>query len=263
MSLHSLLNLDQEAFGINIYSPSPAAIEIAAHWGLDFVFIDTEHAVTHVDATLEKLILAARAAHIAPLVRVPDSHPVSLRKTLEMGAEGLIIPQVKSASQVESIIEAAKFPPMGKRGGDGSVRSAMYASRDFDWSAYTAAENRRGKVIPMAESTDFFDHIDDILDVPGIDAIHFGPADFALSCGCTVDYSMSVPEVREAVELLAAQCHERNIKLMLGCSPATPTQLAALRKLNASMFLVGNDMAFINQGCATAHALREGHANGI
>lgn len=250
MSLDSLLDLNREIFGINVYSASPAIIEIAANWGLDFVFIDTEHSVTGIDTTLERLILASRAAKIAPLVRVPDSDPGSLRKSVEMGAEGVIVPQVRSAEQVVEIVGSVKFPPLGRRGGDGSVRSAVYASRDFDWAGYVRRENQRCKVIPMAENIEFFDHIDDILAVPGIDAIHFGPADFALSRGCNVDYTMDTPEIREAVELLAAKCKENAIKIMLGCSPANRSKLEALRRLGASMFLVGNDMAFIDQGCA-------------
>lgn len=255
MYLKNFLNLDHDVFGINVYSASPAVIEIAANWGLDFVFIDTEHSVTNIDATLERLILTARAANISALVRVPDSNPVSLRKTLEMGADGIIVPQVRSASQVAEIIEAVKFPPLGRRGGDGSVRSAIYASRDFQWANYTQEENKRCKIIPMAEHVEFFDHIDAILSTPGIDAVHFGPADFALSCGCEVDYSMKTPEIRDAVELLSAKCHEYKVRIMLGCSPVNRFQLDELRLLGATMFLVGNDMAFINQACAKIHKL--------
>lgn len=258
MYLDSFLNLDHDVFGINVYSASPAIIEIAANWGFDFVFIDTEHSATGIDPTLEKLILAARAAKISPLVRVPDSNHVGLRKAAEMGADGVIVPQVNSASQAAKIIEAVKFPPLGKRGGDSSVRSAVYGSHNFNWADYTQKENQRCKVIPMAESIEFFDHIDAILAIQGIDAIHFGPADFALSRGCEVDYSMKVPEIREAVELLAAKCKEHNVRIMLGCSPTSHLQLEELRLLGATMFLVGNDMAFINQGCAKSHELIKG-----
>ncbi|MDH4572860.1 HpcH/HpaI aldolase family protein [Salinicola acroporae] len=250
MYLDSLLNLDKDVFGINVYSASPAAIEIAANWGLDFVFIDTEHSPVGVDSALERLILASRAAKIAPLVRVPDSNPVLLRKTVEMGAEGVIVPQIRSAEQVASVVDSMKFPPLGRRGGDGSVRSAVYASRDFGWADYIQQENQRCKVIPMAENIEFFDQIDEILAVPGIDAIHFGPADFALSYGCAVDYTMDTSSLRDVVELLAAKCNERKIKIMLGCFPTNRTKLEILRRLGASMFLVGNDIAFINQGLA-------------
>ncbi|SJN14498.1 2,4-dihydroxyhept-2-ene-1,7-dioic acid aldolase [Halomonas citrativorans] len=255
MYLDKLLNLDHDVFGINVYSASPAIIEIAANWGLDFVFIDTEHSVTGIDSTAEKLILAARAANISPLVRVPSSNSVELRKTVEMGADGVIVPQISSASQVAKIIDAVKFPPLGKRGGDSSVRSAIYGSHNFNWADYTQKENQRCKVIPMAENIAFFDNIDDIFAIKGIDAIHFGPADFALSIGCEVDYSMKVPEIREAVELLAAKCKEYNVRIMLGCSPVSYFQLEELKLLGATMFLVGNDMAFINQGCSRSHEL--------
>ncbi|MTH79230.1 HpcH/HpaI aldolase family protein [Paracoccus aestuariivivens] len=247
--------LGRPTFGMNVYSGAPAVVEIAGKWGLDFVFIDAEHTALGLDLPMERMILAARLAGVSPLVRVPDSDPVGLRKALELGAEGVIIPQVHNAAQMRAIVQATKFPPLGRRGGDSSVRSAGYGGPDFDWAAYAEQSNRETLLVPMAESPEFFAEIDAILDVPGIDAVHFGPADYALSCGIPVDYSMRHPQVRSAMRQLVEKCHARNIRVMLPCFPADPAQVAELLAEGGDMLLVGNDMAFLHQGCRNAAML--------
>lgn len=250
--------LGRPTFGMNVYSGAPAVVEIAGSWGLDFVFIDAEHTALGLDLPMERMILAARLAGVAPLVRVPDSTPTGLRKALELGAEGVIIPQVHSAAQMREIVAATKFPPLGRRGGDSSVRSANYGGPGFDWGEYAARANRETLLVPMAESPEFFDDIDAILDVPGIDAVHFGPADYSLACGIPVDYAMRHPQVRAAMRELIAKCHARGIKVMLPCFPYEADQVAELLGEGGDMLLVGNDMAFLNAGCRRAADLAKG-----
>ncbi len=254
-SLRQKLAANRLTFGMNVYSGAPAVVEIAGRRGLDFVFIDAEHTLLGTDLTMERMVLAARVAGIAPLVRVADSNPTGLRKTLECGAAGVIIPQVHNAEQMRGIIQATKFPPLGRRGGDSSVRAAGYGGPGFDWPAYTARENSETLIIPMAESFEFFDEIDAILDVPGIDAVHFGPADYTLSRGLPVDYSMRQPEVWAAMRELIAKCRPRGIKVMLPCFPVEPEHASALIAEGAEMLLVGNDMAFIHKGCEQANTI--------
>lgn len=247
--------LDRPTFGMNVYSGSAAAVEIAGNWGLDFVFIDAEHSVLGLDLPMERMILAARLAGVAPLVRVPDSGATGLRKALELGADGVIIPQVHSGAQMRAIVAATKFPPLGRRGGDSSVRSAGYGGSGFNWSEYAERANRETLLVPMAESPEFFENIDDILSVAGIDAVHFGPADYALSCGIPVDYSMRQPQVRQAMRLLITECHARDIKVMLPCFPYDSEHVKELLAEGGDMLLVGNDMAFLNAGCRNAAEL--------
>jgi 4-hydroxy-2-oxoheptanedioate aldolase len=253
--LRQKLETNVPVFGINVYSGAPAAVEIAGLKGLDFVFIDAEHTALGLDLPMERMILAARLAGTAPLVRVPDSGAVGLRKALELGAAGVIVPQVHTAQQMRAIIAATKFPPLGRRGGDSSVRSAGYGGPGFDWSDYTKRENRETLIVPMAESFEFFEEIDEILDVPGIDAVHFGPADYALSRGIEVDYSMRHPEVWAAMRELVSKCRPRGIKVMLPCFPAEPAKAMELIAEGGDMLLLGNDLGFLHQGCENAASI--------
>ncbi|RZK04482.1 MAG: 2,4-dihydroxyhept-2-ene-1,7-dioic acid aldolase [Pantoea sp.] len=234
-------------FGMNIYSTACMAIEVAGNWGLDFVFIDAEHTALGVDRDMEKLLLAARCAAIPSLVRVRGTLEWDIRKALEMGASGVIVPQVHTATQMRQIIQFSKFPPLGRRGGDSSVRSAGFAGPGFDWAHYTEAENARSVIVPMAESYEFFDNIDEILDVQGIDAVHFGPADYSLSRRLPVDYRLGNPEVLERLELLIEKCHARSIQVMVPCAPADQESAQRLVDMGSDMLLMGSDLSWLNQ----------------
>lgn len=246
-------------FGMNIYSTACMAIEVAGNWGLDFVFIDAEHTALGVDSQMEKLLLAANSAAIPGLVRVRGTLEWDIRKALEMGAAGVIVPQVHTAAQMREIIRYSKFPPLGRRGGDSSVRSAGYAGPGFDWATYTQAENTRSVIVPMAESYEFFDNIDEILDVEGIDAVHFGPADYSLSRQLPVDYRLGNPEVLQRLQLLIEKCHARSIQVMVPCFPADQATAQRLIEMGSDMLLMGSDLSWLNQAgqqiSAVKHAL--------
>lgn len=244
-------------YGMNIYSASSMPIEVAGNWGLDFVFIDAEHTSLGVDRDMEKLILAAKCFGIHSLVRVRGTLEWDIRKALEMGASGVIIPQVHTAEQMRTIIRYSKFPPLGRRGGDSSVRSANYAGPNFDWGSYTQTENERSVIVPMAESYEFFDNIDEILDVEGIDAVHFGPADYSLSRQLPVDYRLGNPEVAQRLELLIEKCHARSIQVMVPCFPADGETAKRLLDMGCDMLLMGSDLSWLNQAGRSIAAVKE------
>lgn len=246
------LRSGKPTFGMTMYTGSNAVVEIAGNWGLDFAFIDAEHTAVNIDLHMEKLILSAKVAGIAPLIRTRGTIEWDIRKSLELGAAGVIVPQVNTADQARAIVRAAKFPPLGRRGGDGSVRSAGFGGPDFKWSTYTQKANEETLVIPMAESFEFFDNIDEILDVEGIDVINFGPADYSLSRLIPIDYSMSNPEVTEKLHELIEKCHARGIKVMAPCIPPTPENAKKLAEIGVDMIILGNDVMFLNQGCQRA-----------
>ncbi len=243
------LRSGKPTFGMTMYTGATAVVEIAGNWGIDFAFIDAEHTPVNIDTHMEKLILAAKVSGISPLVRIRGTNEWDIRKTLELGADGVIIPQVNTVEQARTIVRAAKFPPMGRRGGDASVRSAGFAGPDFKWSTYLESSNANSLVIPMAESYEFFDNIDAILDVPGLDVINFGPADYSISRRIPIDYSMSNPEVNDKLDELIEKSHKRGLKVMAPCIPPTAENAAKLAQKGVDMIIMGNDVMFLNQGC--------------
>lgn len=243
-------------YGMNIYSGSSTVVEITGSYDLDFLFIDTEHTSLGIDERLERLVLSSKVAGIDALVRVSGVVEAEIRKVLEFGATGVIIPRVDNADQMRRIIQASKFPGQGRRGGDSSVRSASYGAPGFDWQAYCQSENDRTVIVPMAESYEFFDNIDEILDVEGIDAVHFGPADYSLSRNLPIDYKMRHPEVREKLSLLISKCRPRGIRVMVPCFPPDQEQAAELVAMGCDMLLVGSDIYWMNMAGKNVESIR-------
>lgn len=228
-------------FGMTVYSGSPAVIEALGHFGFDFAFIDAEHTPFEI-TELKDCVMAARLTGISPLVRVTRPDVIEIRKALEIGAEGVIIPHVKSVEDMRICVEGAKFPPKGRRGYDATVRSAAYGGAGYQASEYIEHSNETELVIPMAEDFEFMDHLDEMMAVEGIDAINFGPADFALSKNIRVFYDITQPEVQSALDAIAKITTEKGVGLMAPAIPPTLESAKALIARGVNMVIMGSDM---------------------
>ena len=176
-------------YGMACFTGNTAIIECIAQSGLDFVYLDLEHTNYMLDEAFEKQIMAAKLHDIAILVRVADENEVVIRKVLEWGADGVVIPHCKNKDMVKAAVGAAKFFPLGRRGGESIVRASGFGYQNFDWNRYMKQQNEDTLVIPMDEDFEFTENMDEILSVEGIDAVNFGPVDYANS----LDYPLDIP----------------------------------------------------------------------
>lgn len=229
-------------FGVAIFTGAACAVEAVGNLGYDFVFLDLEHTPLDAGAGMEKLIMAAQRTGVSPLVRTADADEVVLRKLVEMGAEGLIVPHTRTARDVEEIVRAVKFPPLGRRGADSNVRAASFGGPGFSWERYIAEQNEGTMVIPMDEDFEFTDNIDAILSSPCVDAVNFGPLDYALSVGVPIRYKMDDPKVAYAFNRLVELARPRGIGVMAPCVPPTVEYARELISMGANMLIMGNDM---------------------
>ncbi len=229
---------ERTVFGMTVCSGSPAVIEMMALCGLDFAFIDTEHNPRSVGDCVE-LVLAARAFGISPLLRVTKPDEVEIRKALEIGAEGVIIPHIKTLAEMETCVRGAKFPPEGRRGIDLGVRSAGYGLSEFD-TDYRRHSNDTELIIPMAEDFEFIDNVQELMAVPGIDAINFGPADYSNSLDKFAGYDINQPLISDALEAIRKEAAPRGIGIM---APAGVTKESAenLIRKGVTMVLMSSD----------------------
>lgn len=179
--------------GFFIGTPSPATVEMAGLCGYDFVIIDTEHGPADVE-TIENMLRAAAMHGMAGLVRVPDGSVASIQRVLDAGADGILVPHVSSAVIAREVVERALYAPEGKRGVALS-RSSAYGT--VDSKAYYASRNRHTVVIIMVEDAEALPVLDEIVSVPGIDAVFIGPGDLGASLGQAGDTRH--PLVQEAV----------------------------------------------------------------
>jgi len=243
------LQQKRPVFGMTIYSGSSAIVEALGHWGYDFAFLDAEHTPVQVGPEMEKLIMSCKLTGVSPLVRVRGCIEWDIRKALEFGADGVIVPHVRTAEEAATIVRAAKFPPLGRRGADSSVRVARFGARGFDYAEYLKASNANTMILPMAEDYEFFDNLDAILNVEGLTAINFGPADYSLSRCLPIRYSMDNKEVEGRLDLLVERCHAKGLYVMAPVVPPTFENAERLIKKGVDMLIMGNDLFHFNQGC--------------
>lgn len=185
--LGSLISLD-----------SPEVAEIMALAGFDWLFLDAEHSPLTTLA-MQRLIQAA-GPDMPCLVRLADDSQVAIKKALDIGAAGIIVPQVNSAAQAEAIVRNAKYAPQGSRG-VGIARAHGYG---LGFRDYLDRANDQVAVVVQAEHIEAVNQIEAIIRVPGVDAVLIGPADLSASLG--KPGQMSDPEVLAAIARVTAAC---------------------------------------------------------
>ena len=110
-----LISKKKPVLGCIINRPYPASVEILGLAGFHFIFIDSEHSSISI-AEIENLIRASELRNITPLVRVPDNNPKTILKVMDIGAMGIIVPDIRSRDEAQAAVCASKYAPMGERG---------------------------------------------------------------------------------------------------------------------------------------------------
>lgn len=233
-------------FGMACYTGVTCIIENIGNYGLDFIYLDMEHTPWTVEGDFEKQIISAKLTGISVLVRIPSNDEVAIRKVLEFGADGVIIPHTKTKKEAASYVRAAKFPPMGRRGCESNVRAAGFGGPGFSWQEYREAQNKDTLVIVMDEDYEFTENIDEILSVPGIDAVNFGPLDYSNSLNLPVAYGMG-EEVERAFQTLVYKAEALGIGRLGPAVPPTKENIENAIASGYNMIILGNDVWHLQQ----------------
>jgi 2-keto-3-deoxy-L-rhamnonate aldolase RhmA len=168
----------QTTYGLWVTVEAPAITEIAVALSLDWVCIDMEHGHQDFHDVMEHL-RAVNGSETTALVRVPGIEMSAIKRALDMGAGGVIVPYVQNWDDVETAFQFGRFPPRGVRGvgGDRAVKWGL------DFKEYLLSADEETLIIPLIETQSAVEDIDAILDVEGLKAIFFGPADLSASYG--------------------------------------------------------------------------------
>ena len=199
--------------GTHIRSQDPFMAELLANVGFDVLWIENEHALLD-KATTTLHVMAAQGAGAAAIVRVPWNDPVLIKPILEGGVDGLVIPMVCSPQEAEQAIAACTYPPAGVRG-MGPFRADNYGL--VPTADYLAAADRQIFKILQIEHIDAVKQIEEILDVPGIDAIIVGQFDLSGSLG--ILGQVYAPENLEQIRTVFRACHRRGIHCGISSEP--------------------------------------------
>jgi len=176
--LKTKLKEKQTTIGSWITLAHPAIAEIMAKAGFDWLAVDLEHSVITIREA-EELIRAIDLCGVVPLVRLSANDPVQIKRVMDAGAHGVIVPMVNSVSEAEQAVSAVRYPPQGRRG-VGLARAQGYGN---SFEKYKEWLNQESIVIVQVEHIKAVENLDTILSVEGIDGFIVGPYDLSGSLG--------------------------------------------------------------------------------
>ena len=236
------------ALGVSITIADPFVAEVIGGAGFDFVLIDAEHSPITVDE-LQILLIALRTSASTVFVRPAANDPTLIKQILDLGAEGVVVPEVGDATACADAVAAARYPPLGRRGFGPRRAARLEGGRP----AYIARANDEVAVLVMVESTDAVANIDALLQTPGLDGIMVGPADLAVTMGHLGDFNH--PDVGARITDVRA-ARQRN-SVPFGIFAATEKAARRWAGDGAAFMTIGADTQFLVQGIATSRALAE------
>ena len=214
-------------------SRTPDVPAIAAASGYDAVYVDLEHTSTSLE-TAAMLCASATGAGIWALVWVSSQEPSLIARVLDMGATGIIVPHVNSASEAQRVVAAARFPPVGHRSISGPNALSGFAARTA--TELTEVLEARTVVAVMVETPDAVRDADAIASVEGVDMVLIGPSDLTAEMGIHGQYENE--RFRDAVDSVAAACRTHGVAL----------GMAGIKSLDLLKRFVGLGLRFISAG---------------
>jgi 4-hydroxy-2-oxoheptanedioate aldolase len=186
------------------------------------------------------MVRAAYAADITPLVRVSRNDEAQILKALDFRAKGIIVPQIGSKAEVGQLVGATHYRPVGHRSCTPGHSATQYGFGP--WAGYTARANEDVLAIPLIEERRAIGHLDEIIAVEGVDWVHFGPFDMAVSMGLS-DYAFD-PTIQEYRTRVITACRRRGLPVM-DLAWDVDSAIDFMRQ-GADVIALGTDLSFLN-----------------
>lgn len=223
----------------------PAVAEALSQTGHDFLLIDGEHGPLG-ESELPNLLRAASGGTASCIYRVRENSEQLIKMGLDLGAAGIMVPRVNSAAEAQMAVNAAKYPPLGKRG-IGPWRASNYYKNVSD---YVATANQTTTLILQIEDTVAIENLDEILAVDGIDALYIGPADLSASMG--LFGQQEHPDFLAAVKTVSSKCEVAGMPL--GFDTRDSDHLADLANQGFQLLTLGSDIDYLISGATSLAA---------
>lgn len=202
-SLRDRWRAGDTTLGLWASAPSTVTAEALGRTGADYVCIDAQHGLVDYPAAVSMIPAIVLGGSI-PLARVPWFEPGIIGKMLDAGVSGVIVPMVNTRAEAEAAVAACHYPPLGARSyGPGGV-----LPRNPDYFATSADQVT---VIVMVETVEALGNVDEIVSVPGVDAVYVGPSDLSISLGLGPGNHDESPEFVSALETIVAACERHGV----------------------------------------------------
>ena len=221
--------------------PSAFSAEVMAHQGFDSLVVDMQHGVVDYQVAVT-MLQAISTTDVVPMARVPWNDPARLMKILDAGVYGVICPMINTREEAEALVRHCKYPPRGHRSW-GPVRASIYAGADYGDHA-----NDDIVVMPMIETAEALKNLDDILTVPGVDAIYVGPSDLSLALGCKPRLDQTDAPVVEAQQKIVEACKKHSV--IAGIHNSTSAYSLKMIEAGYQFVTLASDSRFLAQRAA-------------
>lgn len=240
MNFTSRLRQNDLLIGTMLTIPAPEVAEMIAKRGFDWLFMDGEHGALSI---LEwQRMMQAVGGRCPNVLRVPGCTEQDIKKALDIGADGIIVPMVNDAGQAQQAVDWSKYPPRGRRG-IGLARAQGYG---LDFGDYMATADDGIALIVQAEHIDAVDNIEAITQVDGIDAVFIGPYDLSASMGKTGE--VEDPEVVAAIDRVTLACRQNN--MALGYFGVSAASVRPYIDQGYNLICAGVDAGFVTAGAS-------------
>lgn len=220
----------------------PALAEIMAKAGFDWVAVDLEHSVITIREA-EELIRVIDLCGAAPLVRLTSNDADLIKRVMDAGSRGVIVPLVRNRQEAEKAVASVYYPPRGRRG-VGLARAQDYGP---GFNAYRARLEREGVVIVMIEHEEAVENAESILSVPGVDGYLLGPYDLSASLG--VPGQLSHPKVERAIAQVKACARRLGKAGGLHVIEPEPAELKRRLKEGFTFLAYSLDIRLVDTAC--------------
>jgi len=184
----------------------PSLMQVLKNAGFDFVIIYNEHGAFGIESIAD-IGRMARILGLTPIVRVPELAYPYVAQSLDVGAQGIMLPRVTHPDQVHQILEIMKYPPLGKRGTAMSRGQSDFRSGPLNENL--AHANANSFLWVQIETAESLQHLDEIVAIAGVDALFVGPTDLSISLG--VAGQMDAPELNNAIERVLERCKAHGV----------------------------------------------------
>jgi 2-keto-3-deoxy-L-rhamnonate aldolase RhmA len=231
--------------GATITINSPAVAEIMSHIGLDWLWFETEHSSLTLDNVLT-MLQATNGADVSTVIRVPWNDKTMIKRALDLGPDGIIVPLVNTREEAEAAVRAMKYPPLGERGA-GLARAQCYG---LHMGEYMETANHEVTTILMIEHIRAVENIDEILKVKGVDSVMVGALDLSGSMGMLGQ--TGDPKVEGAIQKVLASC--KKAKVPCGIITVAPEQANERIKQGFTNIIMGIDVLFLHSAARGALA---------
>lgn len=247
-NIKEMLDKGELIYGTHIFAGMPMLTEAIAQCGFDLLWIDTEHTAISGEQLVNNII-AAKAGGTAAWVRIPWNDPVMAKPVLDMGAEGIIFPYVRTADEARLAVAACSYPPEGIRG-YGPQRALKYG--EIAQMEYVKKTYRECLRIIQIEHIDAVNNLREIASTEGIDAFIVGPNDLSGSVGLIGE--VKHPRLYELYDEIGRVMREcgKPFGVATGCDREF---LEYWRSIGSTIFFVGGDIGYIHDGATKTRNL--------